>query len=104
MDFNHKYFLAELNFLLEPFWLVDIGSGQKHNFLVGWSGKCDASGPRDQSDRITQISKQRKNKQGKISQPERQLFENGEENISYLIFHIRVCCRWGGGGPKNKIY
>ena len=93
-------------FFLNCFWLVDISSwqdiifflnflswkvssGQEHNFLVGWSGKCDAPGPRDQSDGITQISKQRKNKQGKISQQERQLFKMKKK--SPTSFSISEC-------------
>ena len=56
---------SQQNIILLEFLVWESKFWAEHNFPVGWSDKSDARGPRDQSDRITQISKQRKNKQGK---------------------------------------
>ena len=61
-------------------------SWQEHNFLVGWSNKCDAPGPRDQSDRITQIPNRGKTNRGNLSGEKNYLEKKtrGKTNSGYL--------------------
>ena len=63
------------NIIFFVIFLVGKSSGQEHNFLVGWSNKCDASGPRDQSDRITQIPNRGKTNKGKSLRRGKTLWE-----------------------------
>ena len=115
LDFNHKgkkveekqekqeeYFLAEHNFLRGFFWSGKVPGRSIIFRLVGRTNVTPQARGINQTGLHkfqTEEKQTRENLSGEKTIWKKYFQKKFGKNISYLMFHVRVCCCWGGGGP-----